>query len=267
MAQNEVIALFLAPALAAVVLWASNELYYRAFGPHKRMASLISGLVGTPVHELAHAVVALLAGFKLKKVAFYSPDPHSMTLGYVNFLYSPNRLTHQIGIVFVGIAPLVVGAYGVYALFRLNNLPLMHHYLSIEAIQYGNAGANWERFIGWGRDMAESVHAWPDYLAVLLSVMIGLHATPSKADLKGTTLGSFVLMIALSAAYLGLMIGGEAFHPFPSYFIASVHHLSMSILQLAGLSILSGVLLAGIIFSWKLLFANFQTRNGPAQST
>ena len=55
------------PALAVCVLWGANELYYRSFGRHKARAILTTGLVGTPIHELAHAITAMVFGMSCGK--------------------------------------------------------------------------------------------------------------------------------------------------------------------------------------------------------
>jgi hypothetical protein len=72
--------------------------------------------LGTPIHELGHAIFCLLFGHKITEIKFFKPDPVSGVLGYVNHSYNPNSLYQNIGNLFIGAGPLFFGSAVVYLL-------------------------------------------------------------------------------------------------------------------------------------------------------
>jgi len=65
--------------------------------------------LGTAIHELGHAVFALLFGHKIEKMVLFSPNNKEGTLGYVNHSYNKKNVYQNIGNFFIGIGPLIFG--------------------------------------------------------------------------------------------------------------------------------------------------------------
>jgi hypothetical protein len=213
------------PVLASLALWAANELYYRAFGSYRYKAILVSGSIGTPVHELSHAITAMAFGMKVTGIRFYCPDPQSQTLGYVSYRYNPYYFVHSLGIFFTGIAPLIAASYLVYAAFYFSGLPNLHEYLilsSDEALMHSGT--------------VNVVGQW-------VAMMLGLHSTPSGADLRGSMRGAFAVLVVI-AAYWGVL---KLLPMLPDILMVKsvewLNHLGAAIFQLALLSILGAMVM------------------------
>lgn len=234
------------PALAACVLWGANELYYRSFGRYKTRAILTTGLVGTPIHELAHAITAIVFGMKVTEVVFFRPDPVSQTLGYVNYRYNPANFVHRIGMVFTGLAPLLFGAYLVYLLFIVAGIPNLHSYFLLSDYRSLSGGDALSAIADWSLTLFASLNTWQAIVASVLAVMIGTHSTPSRADLKGSLQGAAAVLAVLIAYWSVLKMLPSQPELLIGKSIEALNHISTAILQLALISSLFALLLSAI---------------------
>lgn len=74
---------------------------------------------GVIVHELSHAIMSLFFGMRITDIKLFIPYSGDGTLGYVNTSYNPTSLKDRIGMVFVGIAPLIGNTFIIVLLYRL----------------------------------------------------------------------------------------------------------------------------------------------------
>ena len=101
-------AIFLIPFFALVYL--SGQMC-RVLG-YKTVITL--GFIGVPLHELSHAIMCVLTGKKITRIAFYQPCVDG-TLGFVEYRYRPTMIGKLTNFL-VGIAPLFGGIGGFAAL-------------------------------------------------------------------------------------------------------------------------------------------------------
>lgn len=199
--------LFLAPLFIAVSGFLAlsagiSFVYHRLAGPGRRLA-LATGVIGTPVHELAHAVAALLFGMRVDRIDFYRPDPASSQLGSVDFRYNPHSPLHRVGLLVVGLAPLIAGAAAVEALLRLAGLATLANVPPASAANLGGIFEAVRSAIATNaRVMLEA--GWMAWLALVAAYCIALHSFPSRADFGHAGHGLvFTLLFALALAGFG----------------------------------------------------------------
>ncbi|WP_166255898.1 hypothetical protein [Marinobacter salicampi] len=244
-----------------IFLYVANEAWYRGFRRHTRRIELSTGLVGVPIHELSHAIVARLFGMKVIELALYRPDPQSRTLGYVNYSYQQGHAWHSIGRFFVGIAPLIGGSLAVLTLFHLTGLPKLTQYVSRP--DFGV----FVGFAGWLRDLATAIDSPEQIGAIVLSIMIGTHASPSRSDMKGAAAGLvsvLVLYVVYRLATLALPVVFDRY--IDPYFDlhASAMDLAALIAQMAAVGAIASLVLATLSFAIGLKRKPFVSEEAPS---
>ncbi len=81
----------------------------------------ITGIIGTPVHEIAHYILCLPFGIHVEEVSLFRPIAGKAdgVLGYVRYTMDKGNLWQSIGTLFVGIAPMVLGPLLLLVLIRI----------------------------------------------------------------------------------------------------------------------------------------------------
>ena len=172
-------------------------------------AIYISAWLGTPIHELSHALFCILFGHKVKRIVLFNPDMQG-TLGYVTHAYNNRNLWHIMGNFFIGIAPLLGGLLGLYAvtLWLLPDPSILFSLLK-QAVFDDAASIQ----------VTHLVHLFDGIVDVLMNAYktspwqvivwgygcaaISLHLSPSKEDLKGAWVGfSVFLMLCLILSFV-----------------------------------------------------------------
>ena len=242
-----------------VVLGLLIALCRRAFcsivGVHGPKILLITGVVGTPIHELSHALMCLIFGHKITEIKLYDPDNETGTLGYVNHSFRPKNLYHQIGNFFIGIAPIVCGS-GVLLLLMFLLIPevcagvmaelqtvslltnnLADPYTYVEYLElFWNVLTELFDFA----NMAD-VRWW---IFLVLALLISSHMELSLADIRGSLVGLLyiagILLILDTILYLISLSALEAVTSALAYFSTYI----ISFLAISGIFSLLMVLIA-----------------------
>ncbi|MBU2952211.1 hypothetical protein [Marinobacter sp. F3R08] len=209
------------------ILYVANEAWYWTVGRYSQRIELATGIVGTPVHEISHAIMVKLFGMTVVEMALYKPDPQSKSLGYVSYSYRSGSLRHGIGRFFVGIAPLIGGGLAVYALLLSSGLPVLNDY-----VQFIDGGV-FSAFSAWIDHLLHAVNRPTDVLVILLCIMISTHATPSKADMAGSASG----LISVALVYIAYRFLTSLFPVISSQYIYPYVNLDAGALSLAALVI------------------------------
>ena len=98
----------------------------------------ITGWIGTPIHELSHALFCIIFNHKISDIKLFTTK--SDTIGYVLHSYDSRSWYQQIGNFFIGVGPIIMGTLIVYFLFLLLAPELKENIFSVKIDYDKSAG-------------------------------------------------------------------------------------------------------------------------------
>lgn len=193
--------------IAGFLIALLNRFLYKRLGSCGQIVCCATGIVGTPIHEGAHALMCLLFGHKITEIKFFQIGSADGTLGYVQHSYNPGSFYQKMGNLFIGTAPVFVGG-AVIALLQYFLLPDVY-------VARGRllAGLDFSRLtFSRVREMllaqldlsTEGIDSWQWWVFTVLAALIAMHMTLSKEDLQGALSGLFIYLLLLFVADLVL---------------------------------------------------------------
>jgi len=132
---------------------------------------------GVFVHELSHALTAILFRFTITKISFFSPQPDG-TLGFVQYQYRPSLISPVLRL-FVGIAPL----FGGYAVVCILNW-----------LFQAPATIDWSALYNFAVDEPLRFGIWMYFTSSVVA-----NAVPSKFDLNNSYIALYCLCFVIGA--------------------------------------------------------------------
>lgn len=166
---------------------------------------LTTGLIGTSVHEIAHASICILFNMRIVSMSLWNPDPVSNGLGYVQYRYNPLSYWHQLGLFVCGIAPLLMGIVWM-------NL-YWDHGLDYDLADPETLLSIPEQYFYLVSDTLSQNNGWLDWSLMVVAICVAMHAAPSSADLKGCLKGCIGLVITI----IGVLLSISAFEAASTY--------------------------------------------------
>ncbi|WP_258074924.1 hypothetical protein [Brachyspira murdochii] len=94
----------------------------------------ITGWIGTPIHELSHALFCIIFKHKINDIKLFNSK--SETIGYVLHSYDSRSWYQQMGNFFIGVAPIIIGTLIVYLLFMLLAPELKNNIFTVPNVKY-----------------------------------------------------------------------------------------------------------------------------------
>lgn len=181
-----------------------NRCFYDCLGDTAFIIVRISGFVGTPVHELSHAMMCILFGHRITGMKVYNLKKRSKMLGYVEHSYNKRNVYHLIGNFFIGIAPIVVGGLAVTLCVRLLT-PKLYSVMMSEFSAL--TAANGNEILTTALKSVSSVFSsffklsnftdWRWWLCLVLAFAVSIHMEISRSDIKGGLKGLLVIAVLL----------------------------------------------------------------------
>ena len=156
---------------------------------------MATSILGTPVHELGHAVMCLIFGHRIEDMSLWQPSAPDGQLGYVTHAYNPRNVYHIIGNLFIGIGPIYSGLGILTLAFWLGFPDTFSAYMST-ATDMAAEGSDFFSLLLEGvkmlpRLLEELIHGmasplWGRILALVIILAVAQHISLSPEDIKGS---------------------------------------------------------------------------------
>ncbi|MBQ8431269.1 MAG: hypothetical protein IJX28_00140 [Clostridia bacterium] len=187
-----------------------NRLFYRLLD-YRMGICYATGVIGTPIHELSHAVACLLFRHKIQEMRLFQIDRESGVLGYVSHSYNPKSLYQRVGNYFIGVAPILVGTLFLCWMMKLllpEAFSEFTEYLGDFSYLQGK-GVSWKWLayawaVFWGSieilfsSISAGLHWW---IFMILALCVSIHMNLSGADIKGALSALPLLAVLLAVAH------------------------------------------------------------------
>lgn len=188
-----------------------NRNFYKSVGDKVKPICYATGFIGTPIHELSHAVMCLIFGHKIKEIKLFQVGSADGTLGYVTHVYNKKNLYHRVGNFFIGIAPIYLGSlfliFLMWVLVPTMSLDIFSHLselttefdsnqVSVILTMFGTFFTHFANPLWW--------------VYVVLGLAVSLHMTLSKADIEGSKEGIIALILVFFVVNLALGFSSTA---------------------------------------------------------
>lgn len=198
-----------------LMAWLAQQIFVYFVGSGSVGVIYASSVIGTPIHELGHAIMCLLFAHKITDIKLLLPPNHpSGTLGYVEHSYNRKNAWAILGNLFIGVGPIFSGL-GVMILMLYLCFPaqwgayletsslLAAGEFSFGEIFGGVLSLLFSLWDGFSQDWFRSL------LGLIVILSVSQHVTLSGADIKGA-LSAMPLYLAIVAIFAGITMGVSA---------------------------------------------------------
>lgn len=230
------------------LIYLINKLIIKMGFSHK--VYIYTGVIGTVIHELSHAIMCIIFLHKIEDIKLFSPSEDG-TLGYVSHSYNKKNIYKQVGNYFIGVAPIIGGTLVIYLLLWLllpntyqtvlGNNTALYNYISLG--YYQNI---FSYFIVSVKTIFSDITNWKLYIFLILAAFICLHMNLSGADVKGSLVAIPLILIILFIVNLILFIISKSLYNSYLKFVISLGSYLFSFLFIS-LILASLILLVFII--------------------
>lgn len=234
----------------------ANSYFFAAFG-YKGI--LATAWIGTPVHEMGHALMCVIFGHKIMDMRLLMIDRADGTLGYVTHSYNRRSVYQSVGNFFIGIAPIISGISALLlSLYYLlpNSFKVFEVYLQEGVMTKPFDLTLFKGFASASVVLTQSIftlsnllnpHFW---IFLLIAISVSSHMALSGADINGAAHG----LVSLYVLLFILTIMGSFMHANAYSYISQVARYNAYILAFSALALIFS------LFTLVLSFITYQIK-------
>ena len=207
-----------AVVICGLVVSLCRSLFLRMMGGgFGRGVVIATSILGTPIHELGHALMCLLFGHRITNMALWQPHSTDGNLGFVTHAYKKRNPYHILGNLFIAVGPVFSGMAIIISALRLGFPTTFTAYTrsAAELATAENGGilmirAGFRMIPGMiGELTAESpaIPLWGMIIALIVVLAVSQHISLSPADIKGgaTALPMYGILILILTGICGFL--------------------------------------------------------------
>jgi hypothetical protein len=228
---------------------------YNVFGKN---IIYITGIIGTPIHELGHAFMCLIFRHKVKKIKLFNFNGGDI-LGYVNHSYNKNNIYHRIGNLFIAIGPIFSGIFVIFLslyFFMPDSFKYFMDYysnsinsesLSLTSNYFSQFGDFIFEFLSIVLSKINTIGFW---IFSIICFSISLHMSLSSKDMQGFVDGfiTISLLLLIINTFL-VLISYNLTNIMSSLFLINIYIISFLLISLifSFISFLIGLIVNSIL--------------------
>ena len=218
--------IILLAALMNFVARRNEILSYKVLG--QKVYLNVFGWLGTSVHELGHAIFAIIFAHKISEIKLFSPGS-GKSLGHVKHSYTKGNPYQTLGNFFIGLGPILLGTFLLFLftmlLFDIDIFRIAEKHkvvFSIELFKSFDSAKN--AFINFGQGVWQCFELiftgpkttwWKLVLFFYFFYAVGSSITLSASDIKGAFRGFIYFVVLLLMFNIGtLWLGNFAMNFF-----------------------------------------------------
>lgn len=226
-----------------------NKLKYKNYGRFGLTLCRITGIIGTPIHELSHALFCIIFGHKIVEMKLFQINSDDNTLGYVNHTYNPKNIYQKMGNFFIGIAPILVISIILYVLsiWLLPTLDIKSIANNLNDLSINNIFNVLWNFI---LEFFKNIFSLNGLIFLIISLFLTSHMTLSKADLKGSLIGLIILIVII--LLLNIILGFISIDIYNNY-CNFMNLISIWLFIILSFSVIISLVFLIISFIFKLI--------------
>jgi len=231
----------------------------KAFG---NRGVLFVAWLGTPIHELGHALFCIIFLHRIERIEFFEPDPVAGTLGYVTHSWNRHNPWQVLGNFFIGVGPVLLGCGVLFAVFYIliPGSSQVWDAIQAEVNEIGNEFSFSNYFIALGGSSLvmskklftlTNITTWQFWVFIYLSICITSNIRLSLSDIKGAFSGfGCVVLPFLLFNVIGLLAGygNDKLLHFIASSMGVVYSLFILALIMVGIGFILAYLVAAIVF-------------------
>ncbi len=199
--------LFIFGLILFLLARSTRRVYMKSVGT--TLDIVITGWIGTPVHEIGHAIFCLIFFHKIEKIKLFDPDNSDGTIGYVIHSYDRKNIWQRMGNFFIGVGPVIFGSLVLYVVMfylvpdiRGIFTEIEKHGTAINAMELSNWQMAYQSLLNAVSITIKALGnpanftEWKFWVFIYLSMSVASHMELSPTDLK-SALGGFLTIVLI----------------------------------------------------------------------